>query len=115
MPAFPSALPLPIADTYNEKLPDLVIRSTVDQGPGKVRKRLSAAIREVSFDLKLSLAELDDLIDFFLSDAAGGAISFTMTHPRTLNTETFRFTAPPEITYLSYDLYNVTVNLEMMP
>ncbi len=139
MPTWPTSLPqFVLTRNYKETAPDLVIRTQMDAGPAKVRRRFTAGVRPMEAMLVLTEDQLIVLDNFYLSDCQGGALSFTWTYQRgrqdtdagtdsdigtdtdTLRsvraTATMRFVKPP----VSEDVgdgknYEVTLNLEIMP
>ncbi|MGE0256925.1 MAG: hypothetical protein AB7N54_20245 [Alphaproteobacteria bacterium] len=86
-----------LVEGYREAFPDLLVRTEMDAGPAKVRRRFTAAVRPLSVRLDLDREQVDDLDEFFSDDLEHGALPFDWTHPRTGDAVTFRFTRPPEI------------------
>lgn len=98
-------------DNYSETAPDRTIRSSMDVGPQKLRKRSSAAVRKVSLRLFLTDALLQTLDDFF---TANEVLVFNFTDPRTNTSKRARFTDSP--TYgLNEKMWDVSVKLEYLP
>ena len=60
MTVWPSSLPAPLLSTFKETPPDNVIRTSMDVGVAKVRKRTSANVRPISFSLMLTPAQVDE-------------------------------------------------------
>lgn len=113
---WPSTLPVsPLADFYAETAPDNIIRSTTDQGPEKLRRRTTAATRELRFAYVLSAVQTEILDVFYLEDLHGGAMPFLHTHPRTGEAAVMRFKTPPEYTSLNGGYFRVTLDLEILP
>jgi len=73
----------PLASAYDEQPPRLIIRTPMDSGPAKVRRKLSNNVRIVQIEMLLSQDELEDFDEFFTLTILGGALSFEWTHPRT--------------------------------
>ena len=115
MASFPASLPNPLVSGYSDTAPNLVIRTEMDQGPAKVRKRFTAGVRPMTVNFVLTEAQVAALDTFFETTIDGGAASFTMENPRTDQTESFRFTSPPQYQAISYSHYNVTLSLEQLP
>jgi len=115
MPTFPDTLPAPLANSFQEQPANNIVRTQMDVGPAKVRRRTTANVRSISVAYVLSEAQLQTLETFFLTDAAGGALSFDFTHPRTGATVTARFTEPPQYASMNGLYYQVTVSLEVLP
>lgn len=107
---WPATIPI-TRDNYTETPPDRVIRSNMDVGPQKLRRRSSAAVRPISLRLFLNDTQLDALDDFYdLYDS----VVFNFTDPRTETVKRARFTSPP--TYgLNETMWDVAVKLEYLP
>lgn len=58
---------------------------------------------------------MDTLDSFYESTLAGGSLSFDWLHPRTGQSKSFRFLAPPKATEAARGLYRMTLQLEMLP
>lgn len=110
MATWPTSIPI-TRENFREAPPDRVIRSDMDVGPAKVRRRSTVAVRPVSISLFLTDEQLDTFDEFYLEN---DAISFTFIHPRTGATESARFTSVPDYV-LDETMYRVTVNLEILP
>lgn len=113
MTAWPASLPhLPLVSGYNETLPNTVLRTQMDIGPAKTRRRSTSGVSKLNYEIRLTLNEGVILEDFFLNDCAGGALSFTNAHPRTGDTETFRFLEPPQFSPIAAHLWQAKLSLE---
>ncbi len=116
MPAWPVSLPQrPLANSFQEQAPDLLLRSQMDQGPDKTRQRYTAGVRNMQMQMTLTAAQVETLDNFFINDLSGGAAKFDWVHPRTAAAETFRFTEPPNYSQLTKGAYSVSLNLEILP
>ena len=78
---------------------------------------LSPALRagELSFNLKLTPAEVTTLDTFYDTTTASGAIEFDYTHPRTSAAVTARFVSIPQYSEVEGVLYNCAIQLEILP
>lgn len=98
-----------------------VIRTEMDTGPAKVRKRFTAV--PVGFQTEMSITGSQrTTLDTFFHDTLGeGALSFDRPDPRTDLTESFRFLAPPQYRQIAGGddpddrQYRVSMNLEKLP
>jgi len=82
--------------SYKESPPNNSIRSNMETGPDKIRRRSTAAIRPISFMLFLTEDQIDILDDFYVTTLYSGSLSFNLVHPRTGATVEARFVQPPE-------------------
>lgn len=84
MPTWPADLPQkPLIDGYSESPQSQVLRSSMDAGPPKTRRRFTAATRAIPVNFTLSNAQLATFESFFEADIQGGSLPFDMPHPRT--------------------------------
>ena len=97
-------------DGYDETPPDRVLRSKMDVGPDKTRRRSSNAVRPLKLSLTLTDALLVTFDAFYL---ANDAIAFTFPDPRTATNVQARFVSPPKYAY-DETLWKVAVELEIL-
>jgi len=113
---WPSMLPArPLAESYAEEVPDNVIRTATDQGPAKLRRRTTAAVRGLQLAYILSAAQTAMLDVFYLTDLKAGSLPFLQIHPRTGESVVMRFKSPPEYASLNGGYFRVTLALEILP
>lgn len=95
------------AATYPASLPDWktplsyksesgVIRTQMDAGPDKVRRRYSAVPTRFQTRMTVDGDQKDTLETFFHDTLGEGALAFDRTDPRTDATEEFRFLDTPD-------------------
>ncbi|MFQ5776362.1 MAG: hypothetical protein ACE5GS_17725 [Kiloniellaceae bacterium] len=115
MVAWPASLPQDkLLAAVQETAPDLVVRTQMDAGPAKVRRRFTAGVRPFEMELDLTLSEVQTLDDFFVTTLAGGALAFDWQHPRTGATLSFRFVAPPSYVQ-NKGAWSVSLRIEALP
>lgn len=112
---WPQALPIPKIGGLNGKYKDPVIRTQMDAGPSKARRRFTAVPK--AFKAQLVLREdKRALLEAFWKDSLGyGTLRFKMKNPQTGKVEEFRMTEPPDENGNDDGLYEVTLTLERMP
>lgn len=116
MVAWPSSLPAPALDTLREKPPQNRIRTSMDKGPKKSRRRTTANVRPLAFTLKLTDAQLETLDTFFVTTTNSGVTEFDYTHPRTGDSVTAQFGDDPlEYAEKAGVIWDVPINLEILP
>lgn len=120
MATWPSDLPpfrLPISDQPQ----DGTLRTSMDTGPAKVRRRFTAVPRNMAIPMRMTGAQYDTLQDFYTSDLSGGALEFDLSDPLTGDTEEFRFLEPPAGSVIVGNadpdkrIWNVQLQLEKLP
>ena len=84
LPTWPIGLDVKtIASAYDEQPPRIIMRTPMDSGPAKVRRKLSTNTRIIPLDLRMTEAELETFDEFFMGTLLGGSLRFTWTNPRT--------------------------------
>lgn len=115
MALWPSTLPQQVlAADYVESADANTIRSDVDVGPAKLRRRYTAEVKVFQIGLVLTAAQVATLETFY--DATLGVVDpFDWTHPRTLAAASFRFRSRPEYRALGRSLFRAAFALELLP
>jgi len=116
-PVWPASLPQePLAQGFSERAPNTLIRTTMEAGPPKARRRFTAGVRNIECQLRLTPAQTATLDLFFDTTIAGGALSFDWKHPRDGAPATFRFVEPPSYTPVARGaLWQASLRLESLP
>lgn len=117
VPAWSTSLPqtLLIAG-YNQSLSDVTIKSDMDAGPAKVRRRFTAGVEPVSGTMYMTSAQLSALDTFYNDTLLGGSLRFSWTKPPAHTTACeMRFTEPPKWTAVEPGLYKISLSLEILP
>ena len=115
MTAWPTTLPNPAIGTFNESPPDNSIRSSMDKGYDKVRRRTTACVRSISFTLGLTRTQCETLDEFYVTTTASGRVSFDYMHARIKETVEARFAQKPSYRDVSGVKWDCGVELEILP
>ena len=115
MATWPSTLPAPSPGAYQEVFPNNTIRSDMEVGPAKVRKRATSAPTKYKMSFEMDNTDINTLETFYRTTINEGADTFEMDDPRNGTTETFRMIGPPEISALSPIYYRANINMEKLP
>ena len=94
---------------------DNFIRSDMDSGIAKVRRRSTAVIENVSGQIKLDNGQDVILYEFFYTELQGGVLVFEWQHPRTDETKDFRFISTPTTKPLDGSQWLAQLELEILP
>lgn len=109
---WPSTLPQAwLNDGYQETLPNVMIRSEMDAGPAKSRRRFTAQVTPIKAQLLLTTAEKGYLETFFNTTIAGGALSFTFPHD---GSDVLKSVKPPTLSKIGLS-WLVDWDLEKLP
>ncbi len=100
--------------SFSYKHGETLIRSEVDVGPKKVRRRFTRPIDEVSVSINLTTDEFSDFKTFFDTTINGGATIFELNHPITGVLTNFRFMAPPEVRPLGGTTFQLSMQWEVI-
>jgi len=117
VPVWPISLPQrPLADGYSEQPPNLVVRSPMDVGPAKVRRRTTAGVTRLQMAFHLTPAQLATFRGFLANDIQDRALAFTWAHPVTGVVGTFRIAEQPTFEAIANGLaWRIAVVFEMLP
>ncbi len=103
------------ADSFQFSFGETSIRTEMDIGPAKVRRRFTAPIDQVRCSIDMTSDQYEDLYYFFNTTLNGGVNTFTFNHPVTQTSTTWRFTAPPSVSYLGGGNYRAEMSWEVIP
>lgn len=114
---FPPTLPaLDVVASFSAIEADNVIRTAMDTGPAKVRRRSTAAPERWGVGHPAyTTAQLAAFLEFFRVDTKHGALAFDMTDPIFGGVRSFRFAAPPQWSAQGAGLFSIRVDLEVLP
>jgi len=114
---WPSTLPQDfLVDGYSEGIADVRLRSQMDVGPAKVRRRSSAGVRPLSGNMNLTGEQLSALETFINVTTQGGTLAFTFPDPRSDGDLLCRFSENmPTWTIVGPNIYSVSLQLEVLP
>lgn len=93
---WPTTLPQNLRVTdHDETPPATILRTEMDAGPAKTRRRFSAMPRPFRGSLIMTREQLAIFDEFFNDTIEGGALAFTWKLPRTATTWDVKITAQP--------------------
>jgi len=111
---WPQGLPVTLVLEGLTKQPrSNVIRTAMDAGPGKARRRYTAKTTRYSGRMILSPGQLETFEVFYSGILADGVLRFSFTDPVSLDAAEFRFAA--DYTVAAVDgLFEVAMELERL-
>jgi len=90
---WPEILPLTLRmDGLSAKRNSNVIRTRMDAGPNKTRRRYTASTKNYTGSMLLDDSQRNELEQFYRVSLADGVLRFIFTDPQTLEAGEFRFT-----------------------
>lgn len=103
------------SDAFTEEPQDVTIRSSMETGPAKVRRRFINPSKTYTCDIILrNASEYQTLTDFYYITCQGGTDTIQMPHPITGAMATFRFASP--INYAALGIaWKASFKLEALP
>jgi len=112
---WPATLPQTVdRDGYDETFVDTTIRTQMDAGEPKTRRRFTAGIQPIVIRLRLTDTQVTTLETFFKTDTASGSLPFNWTHPRKGTAVVMKFKGPPKIRALEHEA-EATFVVDIMP
>ena len=102
-------------DSFSISIGDTVIRSDMEVGPQKFRRRFTKGVDVFSATIWLSRSEYTILYNFYNTTLNGGTLPFTFPHPITEVATDFRFKAPPKISPVGADTFQASFEWEALP
>jgi hypothetical protein len=94
--AWCAVLPLEaLAQPYEETDQDPTIRTAMDAGPAKVRRRYTAAVELLELSYYVADADLPVVLTWYRGELQYGAVAFVLPHPRTREAVLARLIGPP--------------------
>lgn len=95
MPNWPASLPQNQFLNLTDQRQDARVRTKMDAGPAKMRRRFTAAVRTVVAPILLDGTQRQAFDSFWINDTQEGSLSFSWSDPATDANVNFRFVAPP--------------------
>lgn len=94
---------------------DTTIRSDMDIGPAKVRRRFTRGIDNISGSIWLTTSEYTTFRYFYDTTLNGGVNRFEFNHPIDGTLKEYRFSSPPKYTSIGGGKFSVSMQWEEMP
>lgn len=114
---YPPLLPtLAVLRSFAASEADNIVRTPMDAGPAKTRRRSTAApLRWNMGHPAYTAPQLRAFLQFFREDTAHGSLPFQMADPVMGGVMTCRFAAPPSWAAVTTEEFSVSVSLEILP
>lgn len=104
-------------DSFSTEIGNTTLRSNMDIGPAKVRRRFTKSVDTMVCTINLTRDDFLFFETFYGTTLNGGVTPFTFIHPIRLTTMTARFITdnPPSFRSLGGNYFRVQMKWEIMP
>lgn len=114
--AWPYSLPdALLVDGFRGEFARTKIRTEMDAGPAKQRRRFTASVQPISGTIEVTSDQLERLQRFHDVECSGGSGEFTWAHPVTRDPVRMRFVSEPSYSALGGGYFRADLSLEVMP
>ena len=112
---WPASLPQDVLQGWEKSLDSGLLRTPMDQGPAKQRRRFSATARPYTVTVQMTGTQVTTFEAFFDDTIKGGSLPFDWLDPRTQTAVTFRFVKEPMERHRAGEVYQIPLQLEVLP
>lgn len=103
-------------DSFGLNFGDSTIRSDMDVGPAKVRRRITRAVDTLSCTITTkTVSEFSAFEYFYKTTLNGGVNQFTFNHPVTGVETDFRMCKTPSFRPLGGNVFQISMEWEILP
>ena len=114
-PVWPTTLQQYVnTDSFSYQKGSTTLKSDVDVGPSKIRRRFTKSVDTMSASIWLTADEYTTFETFYNTEVAGGATAFNFNHPITNATLLVRFANEPNYRPLSGTRFVLSFSLEVI-
>lgn len=108
--AWPSTLQDKVNESgFNYEYPDTTIRSSMDVGMDKARRRYTKGIAMVTVTIWVDRTQYATFDTFYGTSLNGGVLTFNFTNPITLATREYRFKGGPKVRHVGGDTFEISM------
>jgi len=99
---------------FSQKARENTIRSSVEAGVDKIRRRYTTPIVEIKFNRWFTFEQYETIENFYNITTAGGVFPFTFPDPATNEVYVYRFLTSPSYSALGGLHYQVSFSFERL-
>lgn len=100
---------------FSYEIADTALRSDMDIGPQKVRRRFTKGVNTMSGSIYLTIAQYNIFYSFYNTTLNGGVLAFTFNHPITQVAYDWRFKGPARVQSIGGGNFTVDFTWEQLP
>lgn len=117
MAAWPFTLPQTFSagGDYQEIPGTTVVRTTMDTGVTKIRRRQTRSESRMQGSILLTTAQAEQFMFFYETTLKGGSLSFSGSLGRTGALQNYFFPEEPTIQHFGGDIYQLNMRLTVLP
>lgn len=94
---------------------ETVLRTDMEVGPQKTRRRFTKPVNSFTTSIYLTLAQYNTFYTFYNTTLNGGSLAFTFNHPITQVPTDFRFKSPPKVSSIGGGNFIAAMEWEELP
>ena len=102
-------------DGFSYNIGPTVVRTEMDIGPAKVRRRFTKSVDTLTAIINLTVSEYSVFTYFYDTTLNGGSTTFNFLHPITGATIEARFVSDPSIRSIGGDKFQASMEWEILP
>lgn len=117
MATWPGSLPQSLegGGSYQETPEVTVLRTSMDTGITKMRRRQTRGESKISGTMLLTTSQVSAFISFFQDTIKGGSLAFTGSLGRLGTLSTYIFSEEPTVRHLGGQTYQLDMKLTVLP
>lgn len=101
--------------SFSYEIADTALRTDMDIGPQKVRRRFTKSVNSLTGSIYLTIAEYNTFYTFYNTTLNGGILPFEFNHPITQELKEWRFKGPAKISSIGGGNFMVDFSWEELP
>jgi hypothetical protein len=113
---WPSTLQQLISESnFGYEIADTALRTDMDIGPQKVRRRFTKSVNTMSGSIYVTTTEFTTFYTFYNTTLNGGTLPFEFEHPITKELKEWRFKGPARVQSIGGGNFTIDFTWEELP
>jgi hypothetical protein len=101
--------------TLKQTTVENIIRSNMEGGTIKVRRRSTAFLSRADASVTLKAEQFDDFLAWYKTACQGGILPTRFKFPPDNSEQVWRFASPPEYEWITNEAFRVSFQIEQLP